>query len=100
MSFLCLCFYSFFTMVPRGKYVIRVCMGTACYVKGAQEILNILQDKLGVGLGETTPDGKFTIEVVRCIGACALAPVVIVNNDDVFGNLDLQGAVNILSKYD
>ncbi len=73
-------FYSFFSTKPRGEYSIRVCMGTACYVRGGIEIVKRLSQTLGVGVGETTPDGKFTLEVMRCIGACGLAPALLVND--------------------
>jgi NADH:ubiquinone oxidoreductase subunit E len=73
-------FYSFFSTKPRGEYSIRVCMGTACYVRGGMEIVKRLSQTLGVGVGETTPDGKFTLEVMRCIGACGLAPALLVND--------------------
>jgi NADH:ubiquinone oxidoreductase subunit E len=72
-------FYSFFSTKKRGEYSIRVCMGTACYVRGGMEIVKRLSQTLGVGVGETTPDGKFTLEVMRCIGACGLAPALLVN---------------------
>ncbi|MEI6489571.1 MAG: NADH-quinone oxidoreductase subunit NuoE [Bacteroidota bacterium] len=74
-------FYSFFSLKPRGKYVIRVCLGTACYVQGANEILTALKQQLSVEIGETTPDKLFTLDVGRCFGACGLAPVIMVNDD-------------------
>ena len=73
-------FYHFFRLEPRGKYMISVCLGTACYVRGGVEIVKRLSQTLGVGVGETTPDGKFTLEVMRCIGACGLAPALLVND--------------------
>ena len=72
-------FYSLFTTKPRGEYTIRVCLGTACYVRGGQDIVKKLRQTLGLELGETTADGKFTLEVMRCIGACGLAPAITVN---------------------
>lgn len=72
-------FYSRFTLKPKGKYNIAVCLGTACYVKGSEKILERLKERLKIGVGETTPDGKFSIEETRCIGACGLAPVFTVN---------------------
>ena len=72
-------FYSLFTTKPRGEYTIRVCLGTACYVRGGQDIVKKLRQTLGIELGETTTDGKFTLEVMRCIGACGLAPAITVN---------------------
>ena len=73
-------FQPFFSTKPRGEYSIRVCLGTACYVRGGIEIVKRLSQTLGVGVGETTPDGKFTLEVMRCIGACGLAPALLVND--------------------
>jgi len=73
-------FYSFFTMVPRGKYVISICMGTCCYVRGGERILNTLQKELGIDPGDTTRDGQFSLEMVRCLGCCGLAPVVAVED--------------------
>lgn len=73
-------FYSFFNKYPKGKYTIKVCLGTACYVRGGKVILEKLKKVLDIKAGETTPDGLFSLEVVRCVGACALAPVVVVNN--------------------
>lgn len=91
-------FYSRFTLVPTGDYSISVCMGTACYVKGAQQILTNIEQKLGIKEGETTVDGKFSIVGSRCIGACGLAPVMTIN-EDVYGRL-LPGEVDeILEKY-
>lgn len=74
-------FYSFFTMRPRGKYLVRVCLGTACYVRGGKSVLDAFKKKLGIDVGETTPDRLFTLEVGRCFGACGMAPVVMVNDD-------------------
>ena len=72
-------FYSFFSTVPRGQYLIRVCLGTACYVRGGKDVLEKLQHTLGIGIGETTPDRLFSLEVARCFGACGMAPVIMVN---------------------
>lgn len=91
-------FYAFFTTVPRGKYIIRVCMGTACYVRGAKEILDTLQRELGVHVGEITRDRKFSLEAVRCVGACGLAPVVVVGQD-THGMVTPGRAVQILGSY-
>ena len=74
-------FYSYFTTVPRGKYVLRVCLGTACYVRGGKEILAELERLLGIGVGETTEDRRFSLELGRCFGACGLAPVLMVNDE-------------------
>lgn len=74
-------FYSWFTTVPRGKHVVRVCMGTACYVRGGQEVLSAMKNALGIEVGETTEDQTFSLEVGRCFGACGLAPVVMIDDD-------------------
>lgn len=74
-------FYSFFSTVPRGKYLVRVCLGTACYVRGGMEILNAMQKELGIKVGECTEDKLFSLEVARCFGACGMAPVIMINDD-------------------
>jgi NADH:ubiquinone oxidoreductase subunit E len=74
-------FYSFFSTTPRGQHLVRVCLGTACYVRGGKRVLEALRSKLGIDVGETTPDRNFTLEVARCFGACGLAPVIMVDND-------------------
>jgi len=93
-------FYSFFTMTPRGKNIIRVCLGTACYVKGAGQIVENLERGLDVKAhgGGTTKDRKFTLEVVRCLGACGLAPVVVIN-EDTHGMVDPAKAMDLLKPY-
>ncbi len=91
-------FYAFFTMVPRGKYTIRVCLGTACYVKGSEQIAKEIQRELNVEEGGTTEDRKFSFEVVRCLGACGLAPVMMVG-EDTYGALTPAKALEILRKY-
>jgi NADH-quinone oxidoreductase subunit E len=91
-------FYSYFTTKPRGKYVINICMGTACFVKGSNLILEEFQRKLNIKAGETTEDGKFTIEVLRCVGACGLAPVVTVN-DKVYGHFKKEDVKKLLESY-
>jgi len=91
-------FYSQFSLEPRGKYVVGVCMGTACYVKGAKAILDGFVDKLHVEVGKTTPNLKFTIQDTRCIGACGLAPVIMIN-DDVYGRLVPDDVPGIIAKY-
>ena len=73
-------FYSFFTLHPRGKHLVRVCLGTACYVRGGKEVLDAFKKRLGIDVGETTPDRQFSLEVGRCFGACGMAPVVMVND--------------------
>ena len=91
-------FYSQFSLNPKGKYKVSVCLGTACYVKGSGDIFNKLEDILGIKDGECTPDGKFSLESCRCIGACGLAPVLTVN-EDVYGKLTLDDLDGIISKY-
>lgn len=92
-------FYSQFSLNPKGKYRISVCLGTACYVKGSGEIFNALREKLGIEGGECTPDGKFSLDACRCIGACGLAPVMSIN-DDVHGRLKVEDLDAILAKYE
>lgn len=91
-------FYSQFSLIPKGKYEIGVCLGTACYVKGSQDILNKVEEILGIGVGETTADRKFSIDATRCLGACGLAPVLVVN-EDVYGKLSPNDVEGILNKY-
>ena len=94
-------FYAQFALSPKGEYNISVCLGTACYVKGAQSLLDKITEILGVGAGECSDDGRFSIEACRCIGACGLAPVMTVN-DDVYGKLtgDEKELRDILAKYE
>jgi NADH-quinone oxidoreductase E subunit len=91
-------FYSQFTLEPKGQYNIGVCMGTACYVRGSQQILDKLKDELHVEVGRTTEDGKFTLNATRCLGACGLAPVLMIN-DDVYGRLVPEDIPDIIKKY-
>jgi NADH:ubiquinone oxidoreductase subunit E len=91
-------FYSFFTMKPKGKHNIRVCLGTACYVQGAEEIVNKLTSNLGIEVGGITRDRKFSLETVRCLGACGLAPVVVINKD-THGTIDPVKTLNLLKDY-
>ena len=91
-------FYSFFSTQRRGRHTIRVCLGTACYVKGSGDVYNRLSEKLGIQGGECTPDGKFSLEACRCIGACGLAPVMTIN-DEVYGRLVPDDVDTILAKY-
>ncbi len=91
-------FYAQFSLFPKGKYRISVCLGTACYVKGSGDLYAALKEKLGVDDGECTPDGKFSLEACRCIGACGLAPVITIN-DDVYGKLTTDQLDGILAKY-
>ena len=93
-------FYNFFTMKPRGKYTLNVCMGTACFVKGASRLVQMISDQLGIGIGETTEDGLFTMSAVRCVGACSLAPVFVIG-EDAFGRIDTKDKVKeILARYE
>lgn len=91
-------FYAQFALSPKGKYNISVCLGTACYVKGAQKLVDRLTELLGIEPGGCTPDGKFSLEACRCIGACGLAPVLTVN-DEVYGRLTEKDIEGILAKY-
>jgi formate dehydrogenase major subunit len=91
-------FYSFFTMVPRGRHTIRVCLGTACFVKGSGKLLETLARHLKVEVGQTTEDREYSLEVVRCIGACGLAPVMVID-DTTYGQVDLKEIVNIAESY-
>lgn len=91
-------FYAQFSLSPKGKYNISVCLGTACYVKGAGDIMDKLSERLGIGADECTPDGKFSLTACRCIGACGLAPVLTVN-EEVYGRLTVDDVDDILAKY-
>ena len=91
-------FYSFFTMLPRGKYPISICTGTACYVRGADNVLQEFKRQLGIEVGETTNDGKFSLNCLRCVGACGLAPVVLVG-DKTYGRVAPDGVNDILAEY-
>ena len=91
-------FYSFFSTQPRGRHTIRVCLGTACYVRGGKKIVERIKELLDVEIGETTKDRLFTFEVARCIGACGLAPVLMIN-DEVFGRLTADEVPEILKKF-
>jgi NADH:ubiquinone oxidoreductase subunit E len=93
-----LSFYSFFTTVPRGKHLVRVCLGTACYVRGGKEILAALKNTLGIEVGETTSDRTFSLDVGRCFGACGLAPVIMID-DDVHQRVKSTRLPKILEKY-
>lgn len=92
-------FYSQFALNPKGRYQISVCLGTACYVKGSGDIYNKLMELLGIVGGECTPDGKFSLDACRCVGACGLAPVMMIN-DEVYGRLSVDDIEAILAKYD
>lgn len=92
-------FYSFFSLTPKGRNRVKVCTGTACYVKGIKDALVRIKDKYGVTKGETTDDRRFSLEEVRCLGACGLAPVMVVNND-VHGGVGSDKVIDILEKYE
>lgn len=91
-------FYNQFRLTPLGKHVIRVCRGTACHVKGSLDILNILESELGIEAGETTKDLKFTIETVACIGACSIAPVIVID-DKYYGGLTSKSVYKLIKEY-
>lgn len=92
-------FYSFFTMLPKGKHPISICTGTACYVRGAEKVLEEFKKELEVQVGETTGDGKFSISCLRCVGACGLAPVVMVG-DKTYGRVAPEMVKDIIAEYD
>jgi NADP-reducing hydrogenase subunit HndA len=91
-------FYSFFTMIPKGIYPVSICMGTACYVRGAEQVLSEFKRQLKVEVGQTTPDGKFSLSCLRCVGACGLAPVVMVG-EKVYGRVSPQQVKQIIAEY-
>lgn len=92
-------FYSFFSMIPKGRNPISICTGTACYVRGAEKVLDEFKKQLGINVGESTPDGKFSLTCLRCVGACGLAPVVLVG-DKTYGRVSPEGVQDILKAYD
>ncbi len=91
-------FYSQFTLVPKGKYEIGICLGTACYVRGAQALVDEVKKDLNINVNQTSPDRKFSLIATRCIGACGLAPVLTVN-EEVYGRLEAKDVKDILAKY-
>ena len=91
-------FYNFFKLEKAGKYKIQVCLGTACYIRGGDDLLKALEKELGIGLNSTTPDGLFSIEAVRCLGCCGLAPVIVVNGN-VHGRLTAKDVPAIIEQY-
>jgi len=91
-------FYSFFTMQPKGKHPVSVCLGTACYVRGAEKVLEEFKRQLKIQVGETTADGKFSLSCLRCVGACGLAPVVLVG-EKVYGRVAPDGVADIIAEY-
>ncbi len=90
-------FYNFFSMEPRGKHIINVCLGTACYVKGANKVIQLLEEELGIKMGETTPDNNFTLTSVRCVGACSLAPVMVIG-EETFGRINSRKKIQEVLK--
>lgn len=92
-------FYSFFTMIPKGQHPISVCTGTACYVRGAEKVLDEFKRRLNIEVGSTTGDGKFSLSCLRCVGACGLAPVVLVG-EKVYGRVSPDGVADILAEYE
>lgn len=93
-----LTFYAQFHLKPRGKFIIRVCMGTACHVLGAERIKESFHDRIGIGHAETTPDRRFTFELVACLGACGMAPLTMVN-DETYGKMTVQKVDEIIKEY-
>ncbi len=93
-------FYAFFSLIPRGRHKVSVCAGTACYVKGTKNVLKGIREAIGVKPGQTTPDSRYTMEIVRCIGACGLAPAVIIDGKDVHGRLEAEAVADILNIYE
>ncbi len=91
-------FYSFFTMIPKGEHPISICLGTACYVRGAEKVLEEFKRQLNIQVGETTADGRFSLSCLRCVGACGLAPVVMVG-EKVYGRVAPDGVADIISEY-
>lgn len=91
-------FYSFFTMIPRGQYPVSVCTGTACYVRGAEKVLQEFKEQLNIQVGETSGDGKFSLSCLRCVGACGLAPVVLIG-DKTYGRVAPDDVADIIDQY-
>ena len=91
-------FYNFFKLQKAGKYIVQVCLGTACYLRGGDDLIKEFEKQLGVGVNATTPDGLFSVEAVRCLGCCGLAPVVVVNGE-VYGKLSKGDVAGIIEKY-
>ena len=91
-------FYSFFSLKPKGKYVVGCCLGTACYVKGAQQVIDKFSELLGIKPGETSDDGLFTLDALRCIGACGIAPAISINGK-VYPKVEVSNVANIIKEY-
>jgi NADP-reducing hydrogenase subunit HndA len=92
-------FYSFFTMIPKGRHPISICTGTACYVRGAEKVLDEFKKRLNIKVGETSPDGKYSLSCLRCVGACGLAPVVLIG-EKTYGRVSPDGVKDILKEYE
>lgn len=92
-------FYSFFTMTPKGRHPISICTGTACYVRGAEKVLDEFKKRLNLKVGETSPDGKYSLSCLRCVGACGLAPVVLIG-EKTYGRVSPEGVKDILKEYE
>lgn len=92
-------FYNFFSIVPQGRHSVKVCLGTACYVRGSQEVLDKAERELGIKVGGTTDDRRYSLDVVRCIGACGLAPAMLVDND-VYGRVKSTNVMDVIEKYE
>ena len=92
-------FYALFSMTPKGRHTVKMCLGTACYVKGIKEVLNRISNEYKIEEGETTEDRRFTLEAVRCLGACGLAPVMVINQD-THGDVKADGVLKILDQYE
>lgn len=92
-------FYSLFALTPQGRHKIRACLGTACYVKGIKEVMHRIGSRFGIHHGETTEDRRFTLEAVRCVGACGLAPVLVVDQD-TYGDIKPDNVIDVLEKYE
>lgn len=91
-------FYSFFSLRPKGKYIIGCCLGTACYVKGAQQVIDKFSELLGIAPGQTTEDGLFTLDALRCIGACGIAPAVSINGK-VYPKMSVASVTDVIAEY-
>jgi NADH-quinone oxidoreductase subunit E/NADP-reducing hydrogenase subunit HndA len=92
-------FYAFFTMKPKGKHKISVCLGTACYVRGAEKVVDELKNELKIKVGDVTPDGEFSLDCLRCVGACGLAPVMMIG-EKVYGHVEPKAIKSILESYE
>ena len=92
-------FYSFFTMTPKGRHPVSICTGTACYVRGAEKVLDEFKKRLNLKVGETSPDGKYSLSCLRCVGACGLAPVVLIG-EKTYGRVSPDGVKDILKEYE